>query len=256
MKRLYLAVIVMLGLGAATLAAEEFWQRKKFSEWTPKEVQKMLKDSPWARPVEIRLDAMGGGMGRGAGGRRRGGGGGSLGDASIGAGGIGGGEEGGMGGGMGRGGGGMAVPESIPTATVYVRWRTALPVKQAYIRARFGDEAATSPEAAKLLASQETHYIVEIAGLPAAMMRVNPAQLKSGAQLRIKGKPPIEVVDIKAGRDQNLVNLYLIFPRQREGAPTITLEDKEVEVFLRAGPLDIRRKFRLKDMVFAGNLEA
>jgi len=237
----------MLALGAVTAAAEDFWQKKKFSEWTPKEVQKMLKDSPWARPVEIRLDVMSGA--RMSGGRRRGGGGGSLGDASMGAGSMGG-EQGGPG-----SGGGMAMPESIPTVTAYVRWRTALPVKQAYIRTRFGDEAATSPEAAKLLASRETHYIIEIAGLPPSTMRVNPAQLKAAAQLRIKGKPPIQAVDIKAGREQNLINLYLIFPRGEEGAPAITLEDKEVEVFLRTGPLDIRRKFRLKDMVFEGNLE-
>lgn len=254
MKRLHLGILVALSLGAGALLAEEFWQKKKFSEWTQKEVQKMLKDSPWARPVEIRLDVLGGARPGGGGGRRRGGGGGGFPDASVGTGGMGG-EDAGMGGGMGRGAGGMSAPESVPTMTVHVRWRTALPIKQAIIRARFGDEATTSPEAAKLLASEETHYIVEIAGLPAPMLRVNPAQLQSSAQLRIKNKPPIEAVDVKAGRDQNLVNLYLIFPRGQEGAPAITVDDKEVEVFLRAGPLDIRRKFRLKDMVCAGKLE-
>lgn len=253
MRKFCLAVLMILGLGAIALSAEDFWQTKKFSQWTPKEVQKMLKDSPWARPVELRLDAMAG-M-RGAGGRRRGGGGGGFSDASMGAGGGMGGEDIG-GGGMGRaGGGGMAAPESVPTVTVYVRWRTALPVKQAILRARFGDEAATSPEAAKLLTAQENAYIVEIAGLPAPMVRAKPEELKAGSEIRIKGKPPIRAVDIKGGREQNLVNLYLIFPRGAEGAPAITLEDKEVEVCLKTGPLDIRRKFRLKDMVFEGKLE-
>ncbi len=256
MKRLWLAIVATLSLGAATLAAEEFWQKKKFSEWTAKEVRKMLNDSPWARPVEVRLDFMGGARAGGGGGRRGGrggGGGGGFSDASVGAGGLG--EEGGMGGGMGRGGGGFATPESVPTTTVYVRWRTALPVKQAIVRGRFGDEAASSPEAAKVLASQETHYIIEIAGLPAPMVRVNPEQLKSNAQLRIKDQSPIQAVDVKAGRDQNRVNLYLIFPRGQQGSHQIVVEDKEVEVFLKAGPLDIRRKFRLKDMIFEGKLE-
>lgn len=256
MKRLLLAILIVLSLGAAALMAAEFWEKKKFSEWTDKEVQKMLKDSPWARAVEIPLTA--GGMARAGGarggGRRGGGGGGGFSDASVGAGGMGG-EEGGMGGGMGRGGGGFAAPETVPTMTVHVRWRTALPIKQAIVRARFGDEAGTSPEAAKLLAAQETHYIVEIAGLPFPMLRGNPEQLKSNAQLRIKDKSPIQAVDIKAGREENRVNLYLIFPREADGRPVITLEDREVEVFLKTGPVDIRRKFRLKDMIFDGKLE-
>jgi len=87
------------------------------------------------------------------------------------------------------------------------------------------------------------------------MLRIKPDQLKAGAQLRIKDKPPIQAVDLKAGRDENRINLYLMFPRQQDGTPVIVLEDKEVEVLLKAGPLDIRRKFRLKDMIFEGKLE-
>ena len=252
MRRSLFTLFLVLGLGAWALGAAEFWERKKFSEWTEKEVRKMLNDSPWARPVEIRVDAMGGARAGGGGGRRRGGGGGGGFDASAGS--MGGADEG-MGGGMGRGGGGMPMPEAVPTITVYVRWRTALPVKQALVRARFGDEAATSPDAAKFLSAQETHHIIEIAGVPMPMLRIKPDQLKAGAQLRIKDKPPIQAVDLKAGRDENRINLYLIFPRQQDGTPVIVLEDKEVEVLLKAGPLDIRRKFRLKDMIFEGKLE-
>lgn len=253
MKKAWLSLLLVLLLGAAALAGAEFWEKKKYSEWTEKEVRKMLHDSPWARPVEIRLDAMAGGRGGGAAGRRRGGGGAGFPDASMG-GGMGGGEEG-LGGGMGRGGGGMPSPDVVPTITVHLRWRTALPIKQALVRARFGDEAATSPEALKFLSHQETHYIIEIAGLPAPMLRLKPDELRAGAQLRIKDKPPIKAVDIKGGREENRINLYLIFPRGQEGAPAIALEDKEVEVLLKAGPLDIRRKFRLRDMIFDGRLE-
>ncbi|MGC8794704.1 MAG: hypothetical protein ACP5U2_15075 [Bryobacteraceae bacterium] len=253
MRRSWFAILIALILGAAASGAAEFWEKKKYSEWTDKEVRKMLNDSPWARPVEIRLAAMGGPAAGGGGRRRGGGGGGGFSDASVGSG-MGGADET-MGGGMGRGGGGMAMPDAVPTITVYVRWRTALPVKQALVRARFGDEAGTSPEAAKFLSAQETYHIIEIAGLPAPMLRVKPDQLKAGAQLRIKDKPPIQAVDLKAGREENRVNLYLIFPRQQQGTPLISLEDKEVEVYLKAGQLDIQRKFRLKDMIFDGKLE-
>ncbi len=253
MKKACLSVLVALLFGAATLIGAEFWEKKKYPEWTEKEVRKMLSDSPWARPVEIRLDAMGAGRGGGGARGRRGGGGGGFPDASVGTG-MGGGVDEGGGGGMGRGGG-IPTPDVIPTVTVHVRWRTALPIKQALVRARFGDEASSSPEAAKFLSAQETHCIVEIAGVPAPMLRAKPDELKAGAQLRIKDKPPIQAVDIKAGRDQNRVNLYLVFPRGQDGAPLIAVEDKEVEVVLKAGQLDIRRKFRLKEMIFDGKLE-
>ncbi|MCS7315084.1 MAG: hypothetical protein RMI94_07860 [Bryobacterales bacterium] len=253
MKKSWFSILLILLAGASLLAGAEFWEKKKYPEWTEKEVRKMLNDSPWARPVEIRLDVAGGPRpGGAAGGRRRGGpvAGGAMADASVGTG-MGAGEEGG---GMGRGGS-LPAPDVIPTVTVHVRWRTALPIKQALVRARFGNEAASSPEAAKFLSTQETHHIIEIAGVPAPMLRVKPEELKAGAQLRIKDKPPIQAVDLKGARDENRFNLYFIFPREQQGVPLIVLEDKEVEVVLKAGPLDIRRKFRLKEMIFEGRLE-
>jgi hypothetical protein len=61
MRKCWLAVLITLGLGAIALTAADFWQSKKFTEWSDKEVQKILRDSPWARPGEVRLEGMGGG---------------------------------------------------------------------------------------------------------------------------------------------------------------------------------------------------
>ena len=47
------------------------------------------------------------------------------------------------------------------------------------------------------------------------------------------------------------VDLHLMFPRTE----AITLEDKNVEFKLALGPMDVKKKFKLKDMVFNGNLE-
>jgi len=137
-----------------------------------------------------------------------------------------------------------------------VRWHTALPIKQAVARARYGDEVATSPEAAKMLERQETHYVVGIIGLPMAMAKVNPARLKSNALLKIKGRSPIVAEEVKGAPDQRGANLYLFFPRTQPGSHLIVLEDKEVEVSLKLGNTEIRRKFKLKDMVYGGQLEA
>ena len=254
MNRLWLAILITLSLGAAALCGADFWTKKKFQDWTEKEAQKMTKDSPWARPVEVRMDAGGGGGmggGGGRGGRGKGGGGGGMPSAASG-----GADEGGGGGGMGRsGGGGAEGIQPPPTRTVVIRWHTALPVKHAVARLRFGDEAATSPEAAKMLARQEQQYVVGISGLPPQFVRGKPEQLQSAAVLKIKGQPPIQALDVKGDRDQVGVNLYLFFPKSQPGSHVITLEDNEVEVVLKLANTEIKRRFRLKDMVYEGKLE-
>jgi hypothetical protein len=251
--RCALALVVFLSLAGAPVWAEDFWLKTKFTEWSDKDVQKMLRDSPWARPVSVQLG--GGGMGGMGGGGGRGGRGGGGGGADISAApsasdDLGGG-MGGMGGGRGRGGGQSM--ESIPSHTVTVRWLTALPVRQALARMRFGKEAGTSPEAAKMLQPEERRYVVGLADLPPQLlMRSNPAELKSKATLRVKGREPLVATEAVPERGQRGATLYLVFPRP--GFP-ITLDDKDVEVVLKLTSVEIKRRFRLKDMLFDGRLE-
>jgi len=271
-----LALAVAIGYGA------DFWEKKKFAEWTTKDADKMLKDSPWAQKVEV---AMGGGMGSGMGGRgggggRRGGGGMPGGGGGGGFGGGGGGDEGGGGG----GGGGMPGGDAPrPTMSFTVRWHTALPIKQAVAKMRFGDEAATAPQAKQMLERQENAYIIGLSGLPPAMLRGGGGgrpgggpgaegkggppregggggaamgeRMKQAVQLKRKDKEPLKPVNVQAEMDQatQRANVYLIFPR--EEATQITLDDKEVELEIKLGQNDIKRKFKLKDMVYDGKLE-
>src|SRR4029078_10153067 len=67
-------------LACASLAASEFWDAKPFLEWSDKEAQKILSDSPWAALIAVPLPNRGpvptadtGGSGRGGGGRGGGG---------------------------------------------------------------------------------------------------------------------------------------------------------------------------------------
>jgi len=146
-------------------------------------------------------------------------------------------------------------PEAVPTTIIHLRWHSALPIKQAVARARFGDEVASSPEAARILERQEAQYVLGVTGLPASAVRGNPADLKSKAALKLKGKPPIQAAEVKADRGQGRLNLYYFFPKGQDNSPVIALEDGDVELVLKVGSFDIKRKFRLKDMVFEGKLE-
>jgi hypothetical protein len=248
-------LLAVLALFSLTLWGAGFWEKKKFTEWSDKETDKILKDSPWAHSVDVPMGGgrPGGGMesGGGGGGRKKGGGGGGMGniaDASN-AGGGGGGEFGGGRAGTG-GGGDLAAGGGAPTMSIMVRWHTALPVKQALARMRFGAEATTSAEAAKVLAPED-RYVIGVGPLPAQMLRGDAAALKSGATLSIKGKDPIVASDIKGDRQGNAANLYLIFPKTQP----ITAEDNEVEFAFKLNALNIKRKFKLKEMMYEGKLE-
>jgi len=44
MKNAIPTMLIFSGLGAVTLLAADFWQKKKYTEWDVKEVQKMLSE--------------------------------------------------------------------------------------------------------------------------------------------------------------------------------------------------------------------
>jgi hypothetical protein len=261
--RKLLAAFILCSL---TLWAAGFWEKKKFSEWSDKETEKILKDSPWAHEVEVPLGSAGGGRGAGGGGGgggRRGGGGGGGGGrgggggggGDIGGGGGAGGDEGGGGGGGGFGGGGGAGGGGggggVPTMTVVVRWHSALPVKQAIARMRLGAEAMTSPEGQKILAPEADNYIVALGPLPMTMIHGDAAAIKAAGTISVKGKDAIAAADVKADRQGNVVTLILFFPRSNP----IAVADNEVEFAFKLNALNIKKKFKLKDMMFDGKLE-
>jgi hypothetical protein len=244
----------MMAAAALLLQAEGFWVKKKFTEWTDKEVRQIFTNSPWAQRVDVPLGmgmSGGGGRGRGGGGRGRGaGGGGGFSAESPSAAPGGGGEEGGFGGGGGGFGGEGGGP--TPTLSLVVRWQSALPIRQAMVKSRFGAEAATSQEAAKFLTAPAQFYIVAVSGVPGRFLQGAPPEKLKSSALRLSKSESIAAADIRVNQGQPFSEVFLMFPRTRE----IKLEDKDVEVLvLGLGSLEVRRKFRLKDMVLDGKLE-
>jgi len=55
----------------------------------------------------------------------------------------------------------------------------------------------------------------------------------------------------KVERDKDGSTILFTFPR----TAAISLNDKEVEFVTRFGPMEIKHKFKLKDMVYQGRLE-
>lgn len=245
-------------LFACCLMAADFWQSKPFTEWNDKEVHKILTSSPWARAVSVELGAATpSALDSGAGGRD------ALGnrppalDAPASPGVIG--APGGAPGGAPDGGATrssatvdqMAENRSI---TLTIRWQSALPIKQALARARYGAEAATSPEARKLVEENST-YVIALSGLSPALAKANLAGNKDAVRrqtsLAVKGQPALEPSDVVINPQEKQVELLFVFPK----TAAYTLDDKEVEFSTRLGALAVKYKFRLKDMLFNGKLD-
>jgi hypothetical protein len=243
-------ILPLAMLFATSLCAAEFWQSKPYTEWSDKEVQKLLSNSPWSKEVVVGLGGSGGGSGKG--GRKGGGGGGGN-------------TEGGFDGpAMGNGGGnagtsgrtavsevgGGAPSSGTPTMNLVVSWRTALPLRQAIAKQKFGAEAGTSAEAKRVVEEPQKYYVLVVTGLPARMgggsAEMKDALMKNSS-LSVKGKEPIVPEDIQYSGS---TALYL-FPK----TVAIDADDKEVDFSTRLGQTIVKTKFKLKEMVFNGKLD-
>ncbi|HJN42906.1 MAG: hypothetical protein QGI10_15125 [Vicinamibacterales bacterium] len=213
-----LAISVVCLLGCAVLSAADFWEEKDFTAWSDKDVEKMMTNSPWAKRVTVvfpRPPTESGGRGGGRGGR-----------------------GGGFGGGS-------------PQARLIVRWQSALPVRQAAVRAQIGSDGAVGPEAQAVLDQNAPGYFVVVSGVPGQFGRLSSEALMVDARLERKGAEPIRPVQAAAQREGRGVALAYVFPKD----DAIVLADKDVEFVTKVGDTTIKRKFKLEDMVYNDQLE-
>lgn len=242
MKKIIPALLAV----AVCLWAADFWQSKPYTEWSDKDVQRIETNSPWSKQVSVSLgDAPAPNTGRS---KKGGGGGGGGGDMESGGGNLSpraGTQD--VGGGVIPNGGGAGL-------TLTVSWRTALPIREAVAKAKFGAEAGTSADAKKMIEEEQNFYAIMVTGLPARAIRANDKMKESllkGTELIVKGKDPIQASDVQKGGNEQTTMLLFLFPK----TTPLTVEDKDVEFSTRLGPIVIRQKFHLKDMVFNGKLD-
>jgi hypothetical protein len=222
------------------LLAADFWQ-KPYSEWSEKDIAKMMNNSPWAKSASVAMSGPGGG---GAPPMPPGGGGG-----------FGGGPPGGPQGGGGSEFGPGAPGSSAPTFEVVARWQSALPVRQAFVRLKFGAEADKSTEAKKVLEQEERPYEIVLTGAMGMFLGGKPGDaakaLSDVTSLSSNRTGAIKPVQIEVGKPGPAMTVVLVFPRSMP----FTIEDKEVELVTKLGASNLKYKFKLKDMVVNGKLE-
>jgi hypothetical protein len=244
-------VATLVFLCALCVWAADVWVAKPFTDWSEKDVQKVLSDSPWTAKITIvgSTAAFAGPTGKGGGGGGRGGG------RSSGPQGDGANSDPGVDGGGGPGGGGGGDFSGPSGVNVTLLWQTALPIKQALIKRQYGAEAGTSPEAKAKLDRQEQVYVLTLAGMPgftlAAAQGDRKTALLDTTTLTVPGKPPVKAVDVQVTGGRGTGNVSFLFPKT---AP-FTAEDKEMQFNSKFDKTPVKAKFKLKDMVFNGKVE-
>jgi hypothetical protein len=235
---------------AVSLFAADFWQAKPFTDWNEKDVQKMLQSSPWSKQFSVALAGSGAASGRGRAGA----------NASNPSAPMNGPASNTDPGGLGRYSGSKIDPGdgpggAVPTVNLIVRWQSAMLVREAIVKAKYGNEAGTSEEAKKALEKPIEHYILSVGGVPKAALQGDADELKkqmlAAGVLVIKGRDPIHPVDFMTEESGRTSEVLFAFPKT---AP-ITEEDREVEFSVRIGDFSIRQRFRLKDMLVNGKLD-
>jgi hypothetical protein len=244
--------LLFLTVSVTLLAADQAWKDKQVPEWTESDAKQLLTDSPWAKSVTPTLEkATENKPSRSEGGMRRGGG--------LGIGGIGIGT-----GGMGRRGstGGDGNPSGVSDSrsgtnqrsstnssqtapTLTLRWESALPIREAELKAR--DISAPSLD--------EDFYALALYGIPSRMVNDDSKQLadqfKNQAAIKRYGKKDLKPSRVEILlREDGPVIVYL-FPRTAE----ITWRDHRIEFDAVVGRLKFTQPFDADEMMFHGKLE-
>jgi hypothetical protein len=231
MKKLQIRVaLVIVAFSSVFLFAEkkEFWTTRPYTEWTQKDVDKLLKDSPWAKTIPLSEASQAA--------SRSGGRGGQVGEV----------ESGGIG----------AGPETYRAQPKLVITWYARPIREAVARRiQLNNPSAPKEQIDQLLnRPASSSYDLLIVGWNPGRNPNAVQELKEGTYLQKKNKEKLLLKDVLLPQKRG-DPLVLRFVREADGKPVLTLDDKEVQLVLKAGDNTVRTTFRLSDMVVNGRLE-
>jgi hypothetical protein len=112
--------------------------------------------------------------------------------------------------------------------------------------------------ARQILAEQDPVYAIGLTGLPTDMVEqvIHSIEEVRQSSLTRSKKPAITLVDLDFQPRGSTTDILFFFPRNDPASPeAISADDTEVEVILKLGAFEARKKFNLKEMVYNGKLE-
>jgi hypothetical protein len=240
-----------LGVAAAVPLAARNWDRAAFPDWSDTYLDKLLTDSPWARPMTLpfrfsaparrafpvsSFDQIGEPLGLPKGWPSGGGAGNGPGNRTP------------------RIDDGNAPPVRTEIYLI-TRWSSALPMRQALALHEYGRAGLRSDRAVALLQGDPSEYVVEVAGFPTGMVPQGvkrfEAELLQSATLKVKGRGALRATAVSVPEHGTHLLATLRFPRFEN----LTDGEGLIDFAVQAGPMDIRQPFKLHDMSYKGRLE-
>ena len=230
------ALIVVIAAGSVTAGAQ--WSKKRYTEWSEKEAQKVLDDSPWGQTQTFTNTSRMFNTGPG-----RGNAGGSP-------------EEG-----------------SADHINFRIRFLSATPIRQALSRSiELRQKGEMDGQlAARLKAFAEPggfpDYIViavtvdareqkgQLQQADALLQTRTTAELKNNTYLAVKGGQRVFIEEFQQPKRDGLGAKFL-FPRMINGKPTISEETGEVKFYSELSKdYTLNMRFKVKDMMYDGKLD-
>ena len=236
---------------------KDFWVTKPYTEWSAKEVERiLLKDSPWTYQLLLNSSSSGAQIATNS----KGGGGGS---SKGGGGDTGGGGDSAAGGASGGAGGSSGGPPPI-----YINWY-ARPIREALARqTMLLVPNAPQQQIDNILNYKSEFYEVLVTGMNlggggrggregrgAAQSGDSAlAKFKEETYLLKKNNMKIPLANLVLPRNRNAAT-HLQFAKEADGKPTLTPEDKEVTLVIRINEQSYKFKFEFAKMMIGDKLE-
>jgi hypothetical protein len=212
-----MALLVLSAL--ALFAADGECKNKQFPEWTVDDAKDLLKDSPWVKTVAATLVKP------------------SVKELQV---------ISPIGRRKHREKSETTAPPNANPPTLTLRWESALPVREAELKA---------PDVAAPTLDDENHYAIAVYGIPRMMLKddskVMADELKRQAVLKRAGKKDTKPSSVEILlRDDGPVVLYL-FPK----SAAFDWRDHKIEFDAQMPGLKFTQTFSFDDMTFHGKLE-
>jgi hypothetical protein len=240
MSKKLASVLAVALFAAVVVCASDVWKDKDYQSWDQKDVDKILKDSPWSKHIQF-----GGGGAEGMGSTWSGVGDAAHNDSVSGGGGGGGGRTTGVGGTGAMAGAGQQMDFMIC-------WYSSRTIREALARKRELSGGTTSEDARKGLSTELPTYQVLVQSRNLSGFGVDVAVLKAHSYLMLKSTKekltPQNVVIEKGQNDKVVALIYEFSKKSATGEPTISANEKGVEFYAEAGKTPLKTTFEISKM--------
>lgn len=240
----------MLALPFVPALLAKRWDEPQFPDWSQDFIDRMVTDSPWARPFKATIvkpfdpkvvssfmqigiglpnPLPGGWPGGSTGGRSP----------------------------RGTPGPGMPTGDSSPILRIAVdltiRWASALPVRRAFALQEFSRSGLDHPRAIELLETEPTDFLIQIAGIPRTLYGEDGKHLRNQLQetrLSIPGRRTLTPARIDIPSIGRELTATLRFPRS-----SVPEDAASIELLSQIESERIEQRFKVRSMHYQDRLE-